>query len=249
MLDEAIPAATLILFRDRAGAPPELLMAERAGGMAFAGGAMVFPGGRVDAGDRVLAGVAGDPDDMAARVAAIRETLEETGLAVGLDRLPDAETAASMRAALHAGQSFGAVLADHGIALALDALQPWARWCPNFKETRNFDTRFYIARLPDHAGEASADEGETVRLLWTSAADMLAAADRRDATIIFPTRRNLERLARFENFDAAAAHAAGIAMKLIQPFIEQRGDERFLCILEDQGYPVTAQRLSEVRRG
>jgi 8-oxo-dGTP pyrophosphatase MutT (NUDIX family) len=246
---ETIPAATLILFRDRAGTPPELLMIERAGGMAFAGGAMVFPGGRIDPGDRVLAGVADDPDDAAARIAAIRETLEESGLAVGLDPFPDDETTAAMRAALHDGQTFGAVLAEHGIALALDALQPWARWCPNFRETRNFDTRFYIARSPENAGVASADEGETVRLLWTAAADMLSAADRGEAVIIFPTRRNLERLAQFDDYAAAAHHAAGIEMKLIQPFVEQRDDERFLCILGDQGYPVTAQRLSEVRRG
>jgi 8-oxo-dGTP pyrophosphatase MutT (NUDIX family) len=48
MADEAIPAATLILVRDRDGAPPDLLMVERAEGMAFAAGALVFPGGRID---------------------------------------------------------------------------------------------------------------------------------------------------------------------------------------------------------
>ena len=42
-MDEAIPAATLILVRDRAGGAPELLMVERAAGMAFAAGAWSFP--------------------------------------------------------------------------------------------------------------------------------------------------------------------------------------------------------------
>ncbi|MBC7985273.1 MAG: NUDIX hydrolase, partial [Sphingomonadaceae bacterium] len=77
----AIPAATLVLIRDRADAPPELLMVERAAGMAFAGGAMVFPGGRIDPGDHALAanaalhhGGSGVPDETAARIAAIRET-------------------------------------------------------------------------------------------------------------------------------------------------------------------------------
>ena len=51
----AIPAATLILFRERADGPPELLLVERSKGMAFAGGAIVFPGGRIDADDHVLA--------------------------------------------------------------------------------------------------------------------------------------------------------------------------------------------------
>ena len=48
MTDEAIPAATLILVRDRPEGPPDLLMVERAEGMAFAAGALVFPGGRID---------------------------------------------------------------------------------------------------------------------------------------------------------------------------------------------------------
>ena len=52
--DEAIPAATLIVVRERARRPPELLMVERAEGMAFAAGALVFPGGRIDEADREL---------------------------------------------------------------------------------------------------------------------------------------------------------------------------------------------------
>src|SRR5258707_1005144 len=55
MADDAIPAATLIVVREMAGGPPELLMVERAEGMAFAAGAWVFPGGRIDAADRTLA--------------------------------------------------------------------------------------------------------------------------------------------------------------------------------------------------
>jgi hypothetical protein len=51
MADEAIPAATLIVVRERSGSAPELLMVERAEGMAFAAGALVFPGGRIDQAD------------------------------------------------------------------------------------------------------------------------------------------------------------------------------------------------------
>jgi hypothetical protein len=55
----AIPAATLVVFRDVAGGAPELLLVERAKAMAFAGGALVFPGGRVDPGDHALAAMLG----------------------------------------------------------------------------------------------------------------------------------------------------------------------------------------------
>ena len=51
----AIPAATLIIFRDASDGPPEFLMVERAKAMVFAGGAWVFPGGRIDPGDHDLA--------------------------------------------------------------------------------------------------------------------------------------------------------------------------------------------------
>ena len=49
---DPIPAATLVLMRERAGGPPELLVTERTGAMAFAAGALVFPGGRIDEDDR-----------------------------------------------------------------------------------------------------------------------------------------------------------------------------------------------------
>ena len=95
MSEEAIPAATLIVVRERSDGPPELLMVERAGGMAFAAGAWVFPGGRIDEADREFArNTALDP----AAVAAIRETLEETAVAVGLRPDPTSEHARALQA-------------------------------------------------------------------------------------------------------------------------------------------------------
>ncbi|RZM08222.1 MAG: NUDIX domain-containing protein, partial [Sphingomonas sp.] len=100
----AIPAATLVIVRDTPAAGPELLMVERAKAMAFAGGALVFPGGRVDPGDHALAAVLGTPDDdTAARIAAIRETIEEAGLPVGLSPMPPPTAFETLRAALHDG--------------------------------------------------------------------------------------------------------------------------------------------------
>lgn len=80
---EAIPAATLVVIRDADAGPPELLMVERPRTMAFAGGAMVFPGGRIDPADWTGA----DTLEQAAARAAVRETAEETGLEVPLDSL------------------------------------------------------------------------------------------------------------------------------------------------------------------
>jgi 8-oxo-dGTP pyrophosphatase MutT (NUDIX family) len=244
-----IPAATLVVFRDRPGAAPELLIVERARAMAFAGGALVFPGGRVDPGDIALAEtLGGDPVDTAARIAAIRETIEEAGVAIGLDAPLDSAALAALRAALHAGAPLGAALHDAGRTLRLDLLVPFARWLPEGARHRVFDTHFYLARMPDDAPRAIVDGNENVRVFWATARDLLADAEGGRATVIFPTRRNLERLALFAGFDDAAADAAAHPVETITPWIEDRDGVAWLCIPEGRGYPVVSEPLSRAVR-
>ena len=239
-----IPAATLILMRD-VTVPSEILMVERGARLAFAPGAMVFPGGRIEPDDLVV----GRGSVEAAAVAAIRETLEETGLAVALDPMPDGASASVMRAELHAGARFSELLRQRRMTLRLDDLLPFARWCPTFHETRNFDTHFFLARAPAGVGAPIADATESVDAYWTTAADVLARADAGAARIIFPTRRNLKRLAQFATFEEAARDARAHSVATIVPWVEDRGGEDWLCIPEDRGYPVLAERLSTVMRG
>ncbi|MBY0520115.1 MAG: NUDIX hydrolase [Sphingomonas sp.] len=246
---DPIPAATLVLFRARAGGPPELLIVERAAAMAFAGGALVFPGGRVDAGDRALAlrDLGGDSHG-AARIAAIREMIEEAGLAIGLTPLPDATQLAAIRSALHHGAAFADLLDGHGLSLDPTALVPFARWCPRHANMRIFDTMFFLAALPDGAPEPVVDATENSRVFWATAQAVLDDADAGRVTIIFPTRRNLERLACFPDFDAAVADAIRFGTPMITPWTEQRDGAEHLCIPDDAGYPVTAERLSDAKR-
>lgn len=84
-----VPAATTVLLRDGTHGL-EVLMARRSSRLEFAGGAWVFPGGRVDPEDWD-----GEPvDDLrdprtldAARRAAVREAAEETGAVVDAEAL------------------------------------------------------------------------------------------------------------------------------------------------------------------
>lgn len=247
-MTDAIPAATIVLFRDSPNGPPDLLMVERAPTMAFAGGAMVFPGGRIDPGDDALARARGaDMPDAAARIAAIRETLEEAGIAVGLDPAPSPIDAQAMRQALHDGEPIGAVLGDRRIDLG--TLVPFARWLPAHANMRIFDTLFYIAALPPGSPDPVVDATENVAVCWTTAADMLKAADRGDAQIIYPTRRNLERLAQFASFAEAVEHAHAHPVRTITPFSEERAGGMHLCIPEGLGYPVTSELMTAARRG
>lgn len=86
--DPAIPAATVVLVRDGMRGL-ETLMLKRDSRLAFAGGAWVFPGGRIDDEDFPGGVRSDDPEAMleAARTAAVREALEEAGLAVDRDAL------------------------------------------------------------------------------------------------------------------------------------------------------------------
>lgn len=172
-LPEAIPAATLILMRPAtAGGAPEILMLQRAETMAFAAGALVFPGGRIDPADRNAASrLAPDLEDAAARIAAIRETIEETGVAPALRGPIDPQV---LRAGLGTGADFGELLDREGVSLELDTLTPFARWCPNFREARRFDTMFYLGEAPKGATAHSADRTESVATFWAAASDVLA---------------------------------------------------------------------------
>jgi len=246
--NEAIPAATLVVMRENAPDPPELLMVERTRRMAFAGGAMVFPGGRVDQEDYRLAERFAQPD-AAFRIAAIRETLEESGIPVGIAPDIDADLAARLQQQLHDGSNFGELLASHALALNLNALTPFARWKPAFHQARIFDTIFFIAQAPTGDWRPRPQAGECETVEWLSAAEVLARVARGEASAIFPTVRNLERLARFDSIAAARADAAAHPIETITPWIADHDGEPYLFIPEGLGYPVTREPLASVRRG
>lgn len=250
--DGAIPAATLVIMRPSdSGGPDEILMVKRSATMAFAAGAVVFPGGRIDPDDHEVArrhGAGIEPADAAARVAALRETLEETGLAVGWHGLTEQDVA-EVRRALLGGTLLSDILAARDERIALESLVPFARWCPNFKEARTFDTRFYAVAAPPHGHELTVEEAEHSHIFWASAAATLAMADRGDVSVIFPTRRNLERLAQVPDFRSFAAHSCQYPVELITPWIEDRDGRSHLCIPDHLGYPVTSEAVDRVRRG
>ena len=246
-----IPAATLILFREDGNGAAQHLMIERAASMVFAAGALVFPGGRIDPDDHdvaasiVVHNVPDDPDDAAARVAAIRETLEETGQCVAIQPRPDIARVQEWRALLKTGHLFSTLLAQSGATLDLGLLVPFARWCPNLGDKRRFDTRFYIARARSrHAVEV--DAGEVTHYHWLTAQDAIDAEAAGRHRIIFPTMRNIERLATCPGFDIAVAHATSTIARTIVPEIQTLEGEQWLCIPEDAGYPVVRALLESV---
>jgi 8-oxo-dGTP pyrophosphatase MutT (NUDIX family) len=247
MDSEAIPAATLILLRESDAGPPELLMVERSQKLAFAPGALVFPGGRIDSGDVALSGTLG-LGDRGARIAAIRETIEECGVAVGLEPPPSPEQSRAMQQALLGGEDFASILAALDLEVHPEALTPFARWVPGHEVSRRFDTIFYIAwvssPLVPHLGSA-----ECVSVTWISAAAALESGRQGNAKLIYPTRKNLERLAQFSSVDAILDDARSHPVEPVTAELTEIGGETFVTIPEGLGYPVTRDLLADVWRG
>lgn len=247
------PAATLIVLRENGPSAPKILIVQRALTMAFAAGALVFPGGAVDPDDAEMAQrLDGNLalDEVSARVAAIRETLEESGIAPGLS-VSDADVLASLRHKMSSGSPFSQLLERHAISLDAEAIIPFARWhpAPVEKVRRVFDTRFYLARFDEAGPEPSVDDTEHVDLFWETAAGVLARCDAGQGHVIFPTRRNLERLAQFDSIAAIEEHARATPVEKIVPWVEDRPGGRFLCIPDHLGYPVCSEQVSSAMRG
>jgi 8-oxo-dGTP pyrophosphatase MutT (NUDIX family) len=189
-----------------------------------------------------------EEEDLALRIAAIRETLEECGLLLSDHHHGDRGVHA-MRESLKSGQELAAIVRAYDLVFDFAALVPFARWCPPEGSTpHRFDTHFYLAVVGDSHGELSADGTETQRCVWHSAAEVLAEEEAGRARLIFPTRCNLERLAQFDRIENLVAHAHSTEVAMISPWVERRNGEDHLCIPEGLGYPVTSQPLTTAIR-
>jgi 8-oxo-dGTP pyrophosphatase MutT (NUDIX family) len=248
----ATAAATVIIVRDRpTGDGPtelELLAIERAKGMGFAGGAVAFPGGKVDATDNPagpsFAGFEGlDPLDAISRVTAAREAFEESGILLSSGPPVAAGDRARLRPESDSHQiGFAELLSSIGHRLDAGSLVPFARWLPPIGLHKRFDTLFYVAALPE--GEVMLADGyEAVHARWATPAELLADADAGRISLLFPTRCNLARLAQFDT--VAGLLTDRTPPPFIQPDISADG---WLTIPEGVGYPYTRERLETVRR-
>jgi 8-oxo-dGTP pyrophosphatase MutT (NUDIX family) len=215
------PAATVLLVRDGVSGL-EVFMVVRHHKIDFASGALVFPGGSVDAGDYAIAAdsvicgaaTALDERDRLSRVAALRETFEECGVLLARPRGSD-EGLGARAAELGAksqGRSFSELIAAENLELALDALIPFAHWITPPILPKRFDTRFYIGAAPSDQ-IAIHDGSESVDSVWISPARALTAADAGTYTLVFATRLNLQLLA--QSADVASALSAARARRVV----------------------------------
>jgi 8-oxo-dGTP pyrophosphatase MutT (NUDIX family) len=111
-------------------------------------------------------------------------------------------------------------------------LVPFARWITPPEVSIRFDTWFFLARAPE-GQEAEPDGQEIVDARWFEPARALQGAEAGDLLLVFPTIKNLERLARFDSADALLEWAAGREVKPVQPRVEGHG-EAARIVLDDE---------------
>ena len=213
------PASTILLLRDGA-AGLEVFMVVRNRAIDFAGGALVFPGGRVEEADAAL----GEPF----RIAAIREAFEESGILLALrgDEMLAEHS-------LPREGDFHALLAEHALTPAADALVHFAHWITPADMPKRFDTHFYLAEAPARQ-VGLHDGGEAVESVWITPAQALAEADAGARVLVFATRLNLVRLASFATVHQALGGAGPVVTVCPEPF--ERDGATWMRIPADAGY-------------
>jgi 8-oxo-dGTP pyrophosphatase MutT (NUDIX family) len=246
-------ASTIILLRE-IGQGMEVLMVTRHHQIDFATGALVFPGGKLNAGDqdqRVRArcsGIAGLSDhEMALRVGAIREAFEESGLLLarkrGSSRLIDAQQATELgpryRKRLDDGEiGIAEMLEAEDLELTCEELVPFAHWItPTFMPKR-FDTYFYLAVAP--AEQIAVHDGkEMVESVWLKPADALAQTKAGQRTMVVATMLNVRRLGASTNISDALQAARSQPIVTVLPESIQGPNGRMLRIPLEAGYGET----------
>jgi 8-oxo-dGTP pyrophosphatase MutT (NUDIX family) len=256
----ARPASTVVILRDGAGGI-EVFMVVRHHQIDFASGALVFPGGKVDAEDSDaawddLSALAPAAPDRSFFVAAGRETFEEAGLVLarrrGTQEIVDADAADRLvethRARLLKGEtSFVDIVRGEGLVLAADLMVPFAHWITPERVPKRFDTHFFLVAAPV-AQLGAHDGGESVEGLWITPQQALGEAEAGTRTLVFATRMNLTKLARYRTVAEAVEVTRAKPVVTVIPKATSTAEGRLLQIPAEADYGVTEVFVEEGSR-
>jgi len=224
-------------------------MVRRHEGTAFMGGAHVFPGGRVDPADADADASwcdGADADLADYRVAAARELFEEAGVLLARSSantfvsLAGDSTHARFKQYRHDVHEHTATLRAicerERLRLALDAIVMFAHWVTPPIDTRQFDTRFFLTRVPP-AQVPAHDETETTHSAWLTAAGAIREAEAGRIILPPPTWTTLRELEPFATVDEALAWARQRRVVRRQPEALERDGHRMLVLPGDPLHP------------
>lgn len=200
-------ASTVVAVRDGESGV-EVWMMRRAMSMAFAPGAMVFPGGGTDPrdADPSIPWSGGSAENFAERLgtdtetarlvvaAALRELFEETG-ALLIEPMVVQDHEEARRQVESRERSMADLVGELGGAMDVAPLEPWMRWVTPDSESRRYDTFFFVAELPAGVSTGSvSSEGDSAG--WESAQRVLDDGKAGRCIVLPPTESVLRAIAR-----------------------------------------------------
>ena len=225
-------AATVVLLRPDDHGGFEILLTRRPAEMRFLGGFYVFPGGTVHRDDyspdtlarcraltgddaRKILGDRHDPDEALGHwVAVVRELFEEVGILLcvteagdEVDFIDDAirrRIELKRQAIVRKQLDFGAFLESENLFCDLSRAVYFDHWVTPEIYSMRFDTRFYVAALPENQIPLTRSE-EVTDSLWIKPAAALARMDRHDFPILPPTTTVLQDFSRFPSWERLCA--------------------------------------------
>jgi len=221
-------AATVILLRLAEPKGFEVFLTRRPDGMPFLGGMYCYPGGTVSKEDcraALIARTVGRTPKQARRIigarftpeqaiglwiAAVREVFEEVGVLLAADvrgaKLSMTAERATRLAQCHAELSaktlgFAALLEREQLYCDLAGLRHFSAWQTPAQIAMRFDTRFFLATLPEGQTPLSTSY-EVAHSIWLTPDRAMQLFNRNELPMIFPTYTSLRTLADFDTLDS-----------------------------------------------
>ncbi|NOZ42892.1 MAG: NUDIX domain-containing protein [Alphaproteobacteria bacterium] len=236
-------SASVLIIRDGESHPRhgclQILMVKRHHNIKFAGGAYVFPGGKLDPADRLSENNADavPADFRGFRHAALREVFEETGLLIGTRHGQPVSEA--MRRKLD--EEFRPAIIERQITLAnfldrsgicFDRCRPFARWITPKIYPLRYDTRFFLCLAP--AGQIPSPDGhEITAVQWMHP---MTLVEESDGILMFPTMMNLKKLGQAKSVAEAFERLAKRDIVTVTPEVITGDKARFRKIPDAAGY-------------
>ncbi|HYB29483.1 MAG TPA: NUDIX hydrolase [Solirubrobacteraceae bacterium] len=125
---------------------------------------------------------------------------------------------------------------EAGITIAdPQQLIPYSHWITPAEVKTRFDTWFYLAQAPPGA-QARVDGSEVVDARWYEPASALAARERGDLFLVFPTIKHLQQLSAFSTADELLAYAVGREIHAVQPRVVRQGETARIVLPGEPGY-------------
>ncbi len=146
------------------------------------------------------------------------------------DHPPDGDDLeqAALRAAVREAQE------EAGLALDVRLLRRWSHWTPPPESPRRFTTAFFVAAVPDDAGEVVVDDGEIREYQWRRPDEMLALRDAGEVSLTPPTFISLRQLR--EHSDVASATSGSQVVEHFSTRIAFQDDLVVAMYHGDRGY-------------